>query len=217
MRKSNRFKKAIYKPHLKQMWWMSPRKSAKFVAYMENVLEIYSRPFDEKGSVVCMDEKSFQLLNEYIEPIPMIKDNHTEKCNCEYARKGSCSIFMFTELLAGWHEAQALPHRTALAWAAQMKWLVDEAFPTAKKIVSVMDNLNTAYDHIFLQSISSSRAGRLSPNLETHYIFHGEPPVLLGCYILQDATQSYWYGSYLFNWRLCKLQECSHITLYSVT
>ena len=106
-------------------------------------MEVYSRPFDEKRPVICMDEKPFQLVDEYLEPIPMSKDNHIEKYDCEYVRKGSCSIFMFTEPLGGWREAHALPHRTALDWAAQMKWLIDDAYPNAEKIVLVMDNLNT--------------------------------------------------------------------------
>ena len=128
---------------MKQMWCIPPKQNAEFVAHMEDVLEVYSRPFDEKRPVICMDEKPFQLVDEYLEPIPMSKNNHIEKYDCEYVRKGSCSIFMFTEPLGGWREAHALPRRTALDWAAQMKWLIDDAYPNAEKIVLVMDNLNT--------------------------------------------------------------------------
>lgn len=111
------------------MWCIPPKQNAEFVAHMEDVLEVYSRPFDKKRPVICMDEKPFQLLDEYLEPISMGKDNHSEKYDCEYVRKGSCAIFMFTEPLGGWREAHAYPRRTACDWALQLKWLVDEPSP----------------------------------------------------------------------------------------
>ena len=128
---------------MKKMWCIPPKQSAEFVARMEDVLEVYSRPYEATRPVVCMDEKPFQLLDEYLEPIPMSETNHIEKYDCEYVRKGSCSIFMFTEPLGQWREAHALPHRTCLDWAKQIKWLADEQYPYAEKIVLVMDNLNT--------------------------------------------------------------------------
>ena len=132
-------------------------------------MEVYSRPFDEKRPVICMDEKPFQLVDEYLEPIPMSKDNHIEKYDCEYVRKGSCSIFMFTEPLGGWREAHALPQRTAFDWAAQMKWLIDDAYPGAEKIVLVMDNLNTHTIASFYKAFEPEEAYRLSQKLEIHY------------------------------------------------
>lgn len=125
------------------MWCIPPKQNAEFVAHMEDVLEVYSCPFDKKHPVICMDEKPFQLLDEYLEPISMGKDNHSEKYDCEYVRNGSCAIFMFTEPLGGWREAHAYPRRTACDWALQLKWLVDEPYADADKIVLVMDNLNT--------------------------------------------------------------------------
>ena len=118
---------------MRKMWCIPPKQNADFVAHMEDVLEVYSRPYDPDRPVICMDEKPFQLLDEYLEPIPMKKDNHIEKYDTEYMRKGSCSIFMFTEPLGQWREAHALPHRTANDWAMQVKWLIDKAYPDAKK------------------------------------------------------------------------------------
>ncbi len=136
---------------------------------MEDVLEVYSRPYDENRPVICMDEKPFQLLDEYLEPIAMGKDNHSEKYDCEYVRKGSCSIFMFTEPLGQWRHAHALPHRTCEDWAHQMKWLIDEAYPNAEKIVLVMDNLNTHTPASFYKAFSPEEAFRLTQRLEIHY------------------------------------------------
>lgn len=151
------------------MWCIPPKQNAEFVARMEDVLEVYSRPYNERQPVVCMDEKPFQLLDEYIEPIPMSKNNHIEKYDCEYVRKGSCSIFMFTEPLAGWREAHALPHRTAIDWALQMKWLIDEVYPSAEKIILVMDNLNTHTIASFYKAFPPEEAYRLAQKLEVHY------------------------------------------------
>ena len=151
------------------MWCIPPKQNAEFVAHMENVLEVYSRPYDEKHPVVCMDEKPFQLLDEYLAPIPMNETNHVEKYDCEYERKGSCSIFMFTEPLAGWREAHALPQRTATDWAEQIKWLVDEVYPTVKKITLVMDNLNTHTTASLYKAFSPQEAFRISQRLDIHY------------------------------------------------
>ena len=151
------------------MWCIPPTQNAEFVAHMEDVLEVYSRPYDEKRPVICMDEKPFQLLDEYLAPIPMSENNHTEKYDCEYERKGSCSIFLFTEPLAGWREAHARPQRRAIDWAAQMKWLIDDAYPDAEKIVLVMDNLNTHSIASFYKAFSPAEAYRLSQKLEIHY------------------------------------------------
>ena len=151
------------------MWCIPPKQNADFVARMEEVLEVYSRPFDEKRPVICMDEKPFQLLDEMFMPIPLSEDNHSVKYDCEYVRKGSCSIFMFTEPLGQWREAHALPHRTSEDWAREMKWLIDKAYPDAEKIVLVMDNLNTHTTASFYKVFPAEEAFRLSQKLEIHY------------------------------------------------
>ena len=132
-------------------------------------MEVYSRPFNEKRPVVCMDEKPFQLLDEMFAPISMSESNHSKKYDCEYVRKGSCSIFMFTEPLGQWREAHALPHRTSEDWARQMKWLIDDVYSDAEKIVLVMDNLNTHTTASFYKVFSPEEAFRLTQKLEIHY------------------------------------------------
>ncbi len=151
------------------MWCIPPKQNAEFVARMEDVLEVYSRPYNEKRPVVCMDEKPFQLLDEMYTPIPMSESNHQKKYDCEYVRKGSCSIFMFTEPLGQWREARALPHRTATDWAHQIKWLVDEQYADAEKIVLVMDNLNTHAASSLYKAFVPEEAFRIAQKLEIHY------------------------------------------------
>ena len=151
------------------MWCIPPKQNADFVAHMEDVLEVYSRDYDEDYPVVNMDEKPFQLLDERYHPIPMSKSNHKLKYDCEYERKGTCSIFIFTETLAGWRHTEALPQRTRKDWANQVKWLLKEQYPTAKKVVLVMDNLNTHSTASLYETFTPDEAFRLSQRLEIHY------------------------------------------------
>ena len=151
------------------MWCIPKKQNAEFVAKMEDVLAVYAREYNEDYPVVCMDEKPFQLLDNRYEPIAMSTTNSKMKYDCEYERKGTCSIFMFTEPLAGWRYTEALPQRTKTDWANQMKRLLDEDYPNAKKVVFVMDNLNTHGIHSFYDTFSPEEAFRLSQRLEIHY------------------------------------------------
>ena len=87
-----------------------------------------------------MDEKPYQQLDHAREPLPM-RPGSVEKVDSEYTREGTCSIFMFTEPLRGWRYSQALPRRTKVDWANQVKWVLDEQYPEAEKVVIVQDNL----------------------------------------------------------------------------
>lgn len=151
------------------MWCIPPEQNADFVANMEDVLTVYARKYDEKYPVVCMDEKPFQLLDERYTPIKMSSTNRKLKYDCEYERKGTCSIFMFTEPLAGWRNTSALPQRTKVDWAHKIKWLLDEQYPTVSKVVLVMDNLNTHKTASLYEAFPPDEAFRLAQRLEIHY------------------------------------------------
>ena len=151
------------------MWCIPPKQNAEYVACMEDVLAVYARPYDPDYPVVCMDEKPYQLLGERRDPIPMSQTNHTEKYDCEYEKQGTCSIFLFTEPLAGWRHTEALPQRTRLDWANQIKWLLDEQYPHAKKVVLPMDNLNTHSISSLYTAFLPEEAFRLAQRLEIHY------------------------------------------------
>jgi hypothetical protein len=134
---------------------------------MEDVLEVYSRPYDERHPVVCMDEKPLQLLGEARRGYR--KSNGTMIQDSEYVRNGTCSIFLFTEPLAGFRHARALEHRTKVDWARQMKWLADEMYPDAEKIIMVCDNLNTHDKSSFYETFPPMEALRLAKRFEFHY------------------------------------------------
>ena len=99
---------------------------------MEDVLDLYCKPCDPEIPVVCMDEKPYQLLADVREPLPM-KPGHVRKEDSEYERKGTCSIFVFTEPLRGWTHSHARQRRTKLDWAHEIRWLLEEAYPCHRK------------------------------------------------------------------------------------
>jgi hypothetical protein len=153
---------------LKGYWCIPPEQNGAFVAAMEDVLEVYARPYDPDKPVVCMDEKPYQKLNHVRDPIPA-RPGSIEKVDGEYKREGTCSIFIFTEPLAGWRHAEALDRRTKIDWAHMTKWVLDEQYPDAEKVVIVMDNLNTHNTSSLYEAFPPEEAFRLAQRLEIHY------------------------------------------------
>ena len=131
-------------------------------------MEVYSRPYDPARPVICMDEKPYQLLGEVREPIPA-EPGVVEKVDSEYSREGTCSIFIFTEPLAGWRYVEAFKHRTKIAWAQRVKWVLDNRYPDAIKVALVMDNLNTHVISSLYEAFPPEEAFRLAQRLEIHY------------------------------------------------
>ena len=135
---------------------------------MEDVLEVYSRPYDERRPVVCMDEKPVQLLAEAREGYTSKKSGIRYQDN-EYVRNGTCSIFLSTEPLASWRYAEAKQQRTRTDWAAFIKWLLDERYPAAEVVVLVCDNLNTHNIASLYEAFEPAEALRLAKRLEIHH------------------------------------------------
>jgi len=135
---------------------------------MEDVLEVYQRPYDPEYPVVCMDESPKQLIGEVHPPIP-IKPGSVEKIDAEYVRNGTVEIFMEVEPLAGKRHVAVTEHRTKIDWAAQIKEMLDIRYPDAKKVVLVMDNLNTHSTASFYEAFLPEEARRLAERLEIHY------------------------------------------------
>lgn len=125
-----------------QYWVIPPEADAEFVAHMENVLEVYARPFDPAHPVICMDEQPVQLVKETRQEIPGTKA-HAKRVDYEYERNGTASIFMFAQPLAGWRQATARPQRTKADWAQEVAALLDGRFAGCARITLVCDNLNT--------------------------------------------------------------------------
>lgn len=135
---------------------------------MEDVLDIYELPYNPDIPVVCMDEKPYQLLGETRESWAM-RPGDNKKIDSEYTRNGTCSIFAFVEALAGRHHVSVREHRTAIDWAEEIRYLVDEMYPVAQKIILVMDNLNTHKPASLYKAFPPEEARRILKKLEIHY------------------------------------------------
>ena len=135
---------------------------------MEDVLDVYCRPYDARYPVVCMDETSKQLVAEILPPIPAAP-GQPERYDVEYERRGVADVFLFTEPLGGWRRTAVTEHRTRVDWAWQVRRLLDEDYPKAEKVVLVMDNLNTHSPASLYEAFEPGVARRLAQRLEIHY------------------------------------------------
>jgi hypothetical protein len=130
---------------------------------MEDVLEVYHRPYDERRPVICMDEQPVQLHGAVREPIPM-NEHHSKREDSEYKRQGTCSVFMFVEPLGGKRYVTASRQRTR-----EVKSIVMREYPQAEKVVLVMDNLNTHTISSLYQAFPAEEAFEIAQKLEIHY------------------------------------------------
>ena len=142
--------------------------SAEFVACMEDVLDLYTEPYDPKRPVVCFDETSKQLVSEKREPIPA-KAGRGERFDYEYQRNGTRNLFMICEPLASWRHVEVTGRRTMEDFAHQMRWLADAAYPEAEKVRVVLYNLNTHRPASLYETFEPKEARRVIQRLEFHY------------------------------------------------
>jgi len=135
---------------------------------MEEVLDVYCRPYDARFPVVCLDETSKQLLGEVRAPLPM-QAGKPERFDTHYQRHGVCNLFLCCEPLRGWRHVKVTARRTKLDFAALIRELVDVHYPQAEKIVLVMDNLNTHTPGSLYDAFEPAEAKRLCDRLEIHH------------------------------------------------
>jgi transposase len=135
---------------------------------MEDVLEVYKRPYDSKHPLVCIDEMPKQLLMDAREPLPM-RPGEPERFDYEYKRGGVADLFMLLEPLAGKRHIEITDQRRRVEWAEVMRIVSDELYPDAEKIVVVLDNLNTHVGAAFYLAFEPQEARRLVERFEMHY------------------------------------------------
>lgn len=145
-------------------WVIPPETNAEFVACMEDVLDVYHRPYDPCCPVLCMDEQPVQLIKETREPIAATK-HHPQRVDYEYERNGTASIFLFVEPLSGYRQATARPHRKKVDWAEEVAHLLDTRYAQNEIVTLVCDNLNThtkgAFYEVFEPAVARAYVKRL--------------------------------------------------------
>ncbi len=156
------------------MWCIPPEQDAAFVCQMEQVLEVYKRPYDPSRPVVCMDEQPKQLLSESRPSVPPAP-GQPARADYEYVREGVCNLWMFVEPLAGFRQVAVTGTKTAVDWAERVRELVDSPrYAETQRITLVCDNLNTHTLASLYQAFEPAEALRLARKLElVHTPKHG--------------------------------------------
>jgi len=153
---------------LKEQWCIPEKENAEFVCAMEDVLDVYHRPYDPKRPQVCFDETNKQQTKEIRVPLPC-RPGDVAKYDYEYERNGTSNLFIFFAPLESWRHIKVTNQRTMIDFAHCMRDLVDVHFPEAEKIVLVMDNLNTHKFAALYAAFVPSEARRIINKLEIHY------------------------------------------------
>ncbi len=153
---------------MKKQWCIPPEADAAFVCALEDVLEVYHRPYHEKRPLVCLDEASKQLIGETVLPLP-VEPGQPERFDYEYVRHGTANLFMICEPLLGWRTVRVTERRTAKDFAEVLRWLVEDVHEEAQKVVVVMDNLNTHKLASLYEAFPPEQARRIAEKLEIHH------------------------------------------------
>lgn len=135
---------------------------------MEDVLDVYTRPYDPRYPQICFDERPVQLLADVRPPLPL-RPKRPRRQDHEYERRGMVNLFLWYEPLCAKRHVVPTERRTMVDWAHCIKDLVDIHYPDAEKLVLVMDNLNTHSPASLYQAFDPAEAKRLADKLEIHY------------------------------------------------
>ena len=142
--------------------------SARYVAKMEDVLEVYHRPYDPKRPVVGLDEISKTLPDTPRGTLPM-QPGQVVRQDYQFTRNGSINLFLKVEPLRGWRKVRVTDRRTSLDFAEELRSLVDEDYPEAEVIVLITDNLNPHTPACLYEAFPPTEARRIAAKLEWHY------------------------------------------------
>ena len=148
--------------------WCIAKITPEYRKRMYWILDLYEEKYNNEYPVVCMDEKSCQLLKESRTPIPL-KEGSIAKYDYEYIRKGTGNIFVAVEARAGKHFLSVTPRRTKQDFANFVKELIDQVYPKAKKIRLVLDNLNTHFEKSFYETFPEKEAKRILKRIKFYY------------------------------------------------
>lgn len=157
----------IRNPGGKKMWCI-PTITPEYERKMNDVLEVYERPYDPKRPVVCIDEKSKQLLKETRLPIAT-KRRKVSKTDYEYERNGTCNLFVAVEPKGNKRRVRITRHRGGKDWASFIKYLLRHVYKRIKTLVLVEDNLSTHNEHMLIEHLGKKEGRQIARKIEWHY------------------------------------------------
>lgn len=135
---------------------------------MEDILDVYARPYDPKYPVICLDETSKQLVTGRRKSIPM-KPGHPKKYDYSYYRNGNKALTIVFEPLMGWREIVITDTRGRKEWVDILKYLSDVVYPYAERIVLVQDNLVTHLPRGMYEILPPEEARYYLKRFEFHF------------------------------------------------
>jgi hypothetical protein len=135
---------------------------------MEDVLDVYQRPYDPRFPVVCLDEAGKELHGTPRGSLAM-EPSKVAYQDYEYERHGVCNLFLAIEPLRGWRSVRVTERRTKLDFAEELRLLVEQVYPEAEKIVLITDNLNTHRLACLYERFTAKEARRIAAKIEWHY------------------------------------------------
>ncbi len=153
---------------MRKMWCIPPRASAEFVYHMEDVLDVYHRPYHPARPVVCLDETFKQLIGEVREPLPAAP-GRIERYDSVYQRNGVGNLFLAFEPLAGWRHVTVTASRKRGDWAHFVRELIDVRYRDAETILLVMDQLNTHSAASLYEAFPPAEAQRMAQRIKIHH------------------------------------------------
>ena len=141
---------------------------AEFVAAMDQILEAYARPYDEQHPVLCIDERSVQLMRQTrTQAESTVKD--ADRADHKYERVGTAAVFLFTEPLAVWRAVTARPRRTKADWAEEVAALLEGRYAHCQRVTLVCDSRNTHTKGAFYAVFEPARARALVQRIAFRY------------------------------------------------
>ena len=152
------------KPWQSERFCIPEQDRARFVARMEEVLDVYQQPYDARHPLICMDEASRQILSDVVEPLPM-KPGMLKRIDDKYERHGVRALLLFYNPIDGWRRVGCRESRTRQDWAEEVRRTLEEDYPEAELVTLVCDNLNTHDMASLYQAFDAETAGRLRRRL----------------------------------------------------
>lgn len=169
--------------------WCIGKPSAQYVAKLEDVLDVYARPYAASHPVVCLGEVSKELHTTPHGTLPSTP-GHSQRQDYEYARQGVSNLFLAVEPLTGKRTVRVTERRTALDFAVELRILVEESYADAARVVLVTDNLNTHTPACLYARFAPEQARRIAARIEWHYTpEHGSWLNIAKCELSVPARQ----------------------------
>jgi hypothetical protein len=155
-------------PWREESWCIPERDSARFVAKMEDIRDVYVAGHPPDEPLVCTDEASKQLLRDIRPPTP-VAPGHPTRQDYQYERRGTQALLCVFDPTRGWRRVTCTGSRTAVDWAEQVRVLLEVDYPAARRVRLVCDNLSTHTTAALYQAFPAEKAHALARRLEIHY------------------------------------------------